>query len=85
MTAMGDKGLIPIAVNDIIAGEIAYLGSFGMPRSEYPNLLNQVASGKLRPGDLVTGETDLSGIVDIYDEMSNFTVKGVTVITDFTK
>lgn len=85
MTPMGADGLIPLAVDEIIAGEIAYLGSFGMPRSEYPQLLNQVATGKLRPGDLVTDTTDLSGIVDVYDEMSNFTVKGVTVITDFSK
>lgn len=85
MTPMGADGLIPLNVNNIIAGEIAYLGSFGMPRSEFPLLLNQVATGKLRPGDLVTATTDLSGILGVYDEMTNFTVKGVTVITDFSK
>lgn len=85
MTPMGKDGDIPIAVNDIIANEVAYLGSFGMPRAEFPALLNQVATGKLRPGDLVTAETNLSGIVDVYHDMDTFKVNGVTVITDFTK
>jgi len=85
MTAMGDAGQIPIDIDAIVSGEIAYLGSFGMPRSEYPHLLNQVATGKLSPGDLVTAETSLSGIIDVYNEMSNFAVKGVDVVTDFPK
>lgn len=85
MTPMGADGLIPIDVNDIISNEISYLGSFGMPRAEFPRLLNQVATGKLTPGDLVTAETSLSGIIDVYNDMSNFKVNGVTVITDFTK
>ncbi|MGO2655660.1 MAG: zinc-dependent alcohol dehydrogenase family protein [Pseudoclavibacter sp.] len=85
MTAMGKAGDIPITVNDIIANEVSYLGSFGMPRSEFPLLLSQVATGKLRPGDLVTGETDLHGIEKIYHDMDEFKVNGVTVITDFSK
>lgn len=85
MTPMGKAGEMPIFANDIIANEISYLGSFGMPRSEFPQLLNQVATGKLRPGNLVTAETSLGGILDVYDDMSNFKVSGVTVITDFTE
>lgn len=83
MTAMGKAGEIPVTVNNIIAGEVSYLGSFGMPRSEFPYLLNQVASSKLRPGELVTGTTNLGGITAVYEDMSGFNVSGMTVITDF--
>ncbi|NIY80864.1 MAG: zinc-dependent alcohol dehydrogenase family protein [Rhodobacteraceae bacterium] len=84
MTPMGKEGEIPITVNSIIADEVSFLGSFGMPRSEFPYLLSQVATKKLQPGDLVTATTNLSGIIDVYNDMSNFNVNGVTVITDFT-
>ncbi|MBP3222617.1 MAG: zinc-dependent alcohol dehydrogenase family protein [Actinomycetaceae bacterium] len=85
MTPMGDDGQIPINVNDIIANEISYRGSFGMPRSEFPLLLNQVATGKLTPGQLVTETTSLGGIIDVYDKFTRNDIKGTTVITDFTK
>ncbi|MBP3194422.1 MAG: alcohol dehydrogenase catalytic domain-containing protein [Cardiobacteriaceae bacterium] len=86
MTPMGAEGQIPLDVNYwIIAKEVNFNGSFGMPRAEFPLLLNQVAAGTLRPGDLVTATTSLGGITDVYHDMDNFKVSGVTVITDFTK
>jgi D-arabinose 1-dehydrogenase-like Zn-dependent alcohol dehydrogenase len=43
-----------IPMGDVIAGELTILGSHGMSAAEYPAMLDLVASGRLRPQDLVT-------------------------------
>lgn len=43
-----------VHVSRIIAKELAFVGSHGMARSSYGDLLRLVSSGRLRPQDLVT-------------------------------
>ncbi|MCP2030677.1 alcohol dehydrogenase [Okibacterium sp. HSC-33S16] len=43
-----------IPMGDVIAGELTIVGSHGMSAAEYPTMLELVASGRLRPQDLVT-------------------------------
>ncbi len=51
-------GLLPggvkLDVSRLIGQELQWLGSHGMASHSYPEMLAQVASGKLRPADLVT-------------------------------
>jgi alcohol dehydrogenase len=51
-------GLLPggvkLDVSRLIGQELQWLGSHGMAAHSYPEMLAQVASGKLRPADLVT-------------------------------
>jgi threonine dehydrogenase-like Zn-dependent dehydrogenase len=48
---------VPLGV--VIAREIAVLGSHGMPAHDYPELLTLVASGRLRPQDLISSRITL--------------------------
>lgn len=84
MTTEGEGGEVPLTLNDIIVKEISYRGSFGMPAVEFRYLLNEIATNKLRPGELVTGTIDLSGVNDALVAMTEYRTLGATVITDFT-
>ncbi len=44
----------PLPLDRVIAWELDLLGSHGMPAADYPGMLALVASGTLRPQDLVT-------------------------------
>jgi alcohol dehydrogenase len=48
---------VPLGV--VIAGELTVLGSHGMPAHDYPELLALVASGRLRPQDLISARIAL--------------------------
>ena len=57
-------GLLPggaptLPMDRVIAYELELLGSHGMPAHAYPEMLALVTTGRLRPGDLVTGTMTL--------------------------
>lgn len=52
-------GLPPVPMHLVVSGELQLLGSHGMPAHAYPQLLSLVASGRLRPDQLITGTLDL--------------------------
>lgn len=83
MTPEGAKGEVPLTINDLITNEIDYRGSFGMPTVEFPYLLQEVATGKLHPGDLVTRTIKLSEVNDALNAMTTYKTVGTSVITDF--
>ena len=83
MTPEGPAGDVPLTINDIVAKEIDFRGS-GMPAVEFRYLLNQVAAGKLQPGQLVTKTIALQDVNDALNAMSTYNTVGTSVITDFT-
>ena len=85
MTAEGPVGDVALTINDLIAKEIDFRGSFGMPAVEFRYLLNQVTAGKMKPGQLVTKTIALSEVNDALTAMSTYNTVGTTVITDFTR
>ena len=84
MTPEGKNGEVPRGINDLITNEISYRGSFGMPTVEFRYLLDQVATKKLQPGQLVTKTIPLSKVNDALNAMTTYKTVGTTVITDFT-
>ncbi|HLL64618.1 MAG TPA: zinc-dependent alcohol dehydrogenase family protein [Micromonosporaceae bacterium] len=59
-------GLLPradghprIPMDEVIAGELALLGSHGMAAHAYPPMLEMISAGTLRPGLLITGTMGL--------------------------
>jgi alcohol dehydrogenase len=68
------------AVPAVIGREIAFLGSHGMSAADYPPLLDLVASGRLRPQDLVTRTLSLEETPDALVAMNEGTLPGLTVI-----
>ncbi|GGE87311.1 zinc-binding dehydrogenase [Mycetocola zhadangensis] len=70
---------IPMA--EIVAGELTILGSHGMSAAEYPAMLDLVASGRLRPQDLVTATIGLDAAPAAMVAMSEGrNAAGVTII-----
>jgi D-arabinose 1-dehydrogenase-like Zn-dependent alcohol dehydrogenase len=77
-------GLLPGAVSldmsALIAGELQWLGSHGMAAHGYPEMLDLVGSGAVRPGELVTRAIGLDDVPDALVAMSTAGPPGVTVI-----
>lgn len=70
---------IPMA--DVIAGELTIRGSHGMSAAEYPEMLELVASGRLRPQDLLTRTIGLDEVPSAMAAMSEGRAPaGVTII-----
>jgi D-arabinose 1-dehydrogenase-like Zn-dependent alcohol dehydrogenase len=77
-------GLLPraprVPLDLAIARELELLGSHGMAARWYPELLDLVETGKLRPGDLVTREIGLDEAPAALASMGEPGRAGVTVI-----
>ena len=77
-------GLLPdgvqLDVSRVIGQELQWLGSHGMAAHTYPEMLELVASGVLKPADLVTRTITLDDVPAALDELSAGTPAGVTVI-----
>lgn len=54
---LADDPVVPLG--QVIAGELAILGSHGMPARDYPELLALVTSDRLRPQDLISNRITL--------------------------
>ncbi|RZU15379.1 alcohol dehydrogenase [Kribbella rubisoli] len=78
-------GLLPngvqLEVGRLIGQELSWLGSHGMPAHAYPEMLALVASGKLRPAELITRTITLDETPTALAALSNGTPAGITVIT----
>ena len=70
-----------VPLGAVIAGELAILGSHGMPAHDYPELLALVENGALRPQDLVTRRIRLEDTPEALAGMSAAVpASGVTLI-----
>lgn len=77
-------GLLPagvqLDVSRLIGQELEWLGSHGMAAHTYPELLDLVASGNLRPADLITRTIPLDEAPEALAALTAGTPAGVTVI-----
>jgi alcohol dehydrogenase len=81
-------GLLPpaqgrpvIPMERVIGLELEVLGSHGMAAHAYPELLDLVGTGRLRPDLLVTREVGLDDAADALRDVGR--APGVTVVTSF--
>jgi len=77
-------GLLPsgvqLDVGRLIAQELEWLGSHGMPAHAYPEMLQLVAEGNLKPADLITRTITLDETPAALAALSTGTPAGVTII-----
>lgn len=70
-----------LPMGDVIAGELTLLGSHGMAAQHYPAMLDIIASGRLRPEELITRRISLdeapAAMIDLANARST---AGVTLI-----
>jgi propanol-preferring alcohol dehydrogenase len=83
MTSYENGGMVELPLNLIVENEIQIAGSFGMPVPEFPAMLQMVAKRRLEPGKLVTKTISLEELGDAFQDMSNFSGVGVTVVNRF--
>jgi alcohol dehydrogenase len=73
----------PLPIPDIIARELEVVGSHGMPAHDYPQMLDMIRAGKLKPRELVSRTISLSDAPHALQQMGSFANAGVTVIDRF--
>lgn len=73
----------PVPLEQAISWELDIVGSRGMPAAAYPRMLSLVASGAVRPAELVTARVSLSEACEILPAMDRFATQGVVVIDRF--
>jgi D-arabinose 1-dehydrogenase-like Zn-dependent alcohol dehydrogenase len=77
-------GLLPsgvqLDVSRLIGQELEWLGSHGMAAHAYPEMLALVATGELKPADLITRVIGLDEVPAALDALTTATPAGVTVI-----
>jgi alcohol dehydrogenase len=77
-------GLLPsgvqLDVGRLISQELQCLGSHGMPAHAYPEMLDLVASGNLKPSDLITRTITLDETPAALAALTDGTPAGVTII-----
>lgn len=70
-----------VPMGAVIAGELSILGSHGMAASAYPELIEMVASGTLRPAELITRRITLDEVPAAMTEMAEGrSPSGITVV-----
>jgi alcohol dehydrogenase len=74
----GDRSS-PIPMAAVIARELRVFGVHGMAVRHYPAMLSAIASGSLRPGELVAKTISLDEVSDEIASMGRFAQEGVTV------
>ncbi len=72
-------GWPPVPMHLVVSGELEVLGSHGMAAWRYPELLALVASGRLRPADLVTRRIALAEAGADLAAMADRPPAGITV------
>jgi alcohol dehydrogenase len=77
-------GLLPagvqLDVSRLIGQELEWLGSHGMPAHAYPEMLQLVAQGNVKPAALITRTITLDETPAALAALSNGTPAGVTII-----
>ncbi|WP_143569299.1 zinc-binding dehydrogenase, partial [Streptomyces acidiscabies] len=75
-----DTGTTPVPMARAIALELRLIGSHGMAAHTYPEMLEAVRTGALRPDRLVTSTIALDAVPEALEAMGTAPGAGVTVI-----
>jgi alcohol dehydrogenase len=77
---LGDARNVPLPMARVIAHELRIFGVHGMAVRQYDRMLSAIASGALRPGELVAKTIALEDVGDELASMGRFAQEGVTVV-----
>jgi alcohol dehydrogenase len=75
---LADDPVVPMPM--VIARELTIRGSHGMPAADYGELLGAIASGVLRPQDIVDDQIGLDDVPAAMVAMAQGELAGVTVV-----
>ena len=72
-----------IPVDAMLFQELTLVTSLGCPMSSYPGLLSMLASGALRPLELVESGVTVNDVNSVLTRMTNFETNGFNIITSW--
>ena len=72
-----------IPMDQVLANELEILGSHGMQAHRYPDMLEMIRSGKLKPEKLIERTITLQEATTALPNMNTFENTGVLVINSF--
>jgi alcohol dehydrogenase len=75
-----ESGQTPMPMSRVIGWELDILGSHGMAAVDYQKMLGMVASGELKPQDLISREVSLDVGAEELGKMENSKTSGITII-----
>jgi alcohol dehydrogenase len=78
---LADERSVAIPMARVIAYELRVLGVHGMAVRHYDAMLNAIAGGSVRPGELVAKTIGLDDVGAEVASMGGFAQEGVTVVT----
>jgi alcohol dehydrogenase len=82
---VGHTARMEINMNAVYMGNIAMIGTRGMPGWKYPSLLGLIESGQVDMTPLIAREVRLSDVSAELRAFNGPTPPGVAVVTDFTR
>jgi D-arabinose 1-dehydrogenase-like Zn-dependent alcohol dehydrogenase len=82
ITTKQEAGHISIPIDLIVYGELSIVGTLGMSPHRYTSMMPLVASGRLTPGKMVSGEIGLSEVEGVFHKMTGSEVTGTFVMTN---
>ena len=75
---IGDRASVPMHL--VIGRELQVLGSHGMAAASYPQMLSDIATGAIDPGQFIKRTISLDEVPEALAAMSQGTEPGVTII-----
>ncbi|MFW5918996.1 MAG: zinc-dependent alcohol dehydrogenase family protein [Halanaeroarchaeum sp.] len=83
LTTAEEGGNVPIPVDQIVADEVDFYGSYGMPPHEYDEIFQMMAEDKIDPAAVVTERISLEAVPETIEQLDEFATVGIPVVTEF--
>ena len=83
LTTDAERGEVSLPTDRMTRWEVSFVGSRGMPPSNYDALFDLIEATGIDPGDLVSRELALSEVSDRLAAMDGYGVDGIEVVTEF--
>ncbi|MFW5917544.1 MAG: zinc-binding dehydrogenase, partial [Halorubrum sp.] len=83
LTTEAERGEVALPTDWMTRWEVSFVGSRGMPPTDYDGLFALVEATDVDPGALVSREIALSEVSERLAAMGEYDARGVEVVTDF--
>lgn len=84
LTSGEERGEVSLPIDMMVAMEITFRGSIGMPRSEYPHFLKHItANGNIEPTRLVTRKVSVEEAPQVLRSMTDYQTVGINIINSW--
>jgi len=80
---VGENSRPEIPMGKVLSNELEIMGSHGMQAHRYVEMLEMISAGRLAPEKLIGRTISLDESIDALTSMSEFSSRGVTIITEF--